>query len=497
MDTKHVDIAIIGAGICGISSAVHLRLHCPDKTFVILERRENTGGTWDLFRYPGIRSDSEMYIYGFEFKPWTDPKAIGEGASILAYLRETIAEYGLNPHIRLGSAVESAHFSSQSGLWTIKGVRNGEPFELTANWCFMCTGYYDYEKGYLPEFAGYDDFKGTIVHPQQWPENLDYLQKRVVVIGSGATAITLVPALANTGAAHVTMLQRTPTWMVSRPTEDRFEQRLQHRLPAKLAYRLIRFRSIWMQQTLYKFAQRWPKRIASTLVSRVRKQLTAGYDVEKHFIPPYKPWDQRLCLVSDGDLFEAINAGQVEVVTERIERFTEGGILLESGREVPADIIVTATGLLHKMMAGIDIQTDGKPFVIGTKIVYKGVLFDHTPNLAMWIGSGGGSLTLRADTVSTFMCRLLQHMERTGVSIATPTPAQPIEKTEYFIVSSAGYIQRTLDQMPLKGMRAPWRLGPNYTANRRLLRDGPIDDEIVFSNPVLRGDRHSSDRPVH
>lgn len=483
MDTEHFDIVIVGSGICGISAAVHLRTNCPEKRFIILEKRQSTGGTWDLFRYPGIRSDSEMYIYGFEFKPWTDPKAIGDGASILSYLRETIAENELEPFIRLGSTVESAHFSSRSGLWTIKGTRNGEPFTLTANWCFMCTGYYDYDKGYLPEFKGFDDFRGTIVHPQQWPEDLAYQQKRIVVIGSGATAITLVPALANGGADHVTMLQRTPTWMVSRPTQDPFALRLQRWLPAKLAYRLIRYRSIFMQQTLYKFAQKWPQRIARMLIARVGKQLGDGFDVEKHFTPPYKPWDQRLCLVSDGDLFAAINAGRVEVVTDHVERFTERGIMLKSGRELPADIIITATGLLHKMMAGVDIRIDGEAFVVGKKIVYKGTLFDHTPNLAMWIGSGGGSLTLRADMISGFICRLLKHMDRIGATIATPVPAQADQETEHFIVSSAGYIQRTLDQMPNKGMRAPWRLGPTYTANRRLLREGPIDDEIVFSQP--------------
>jgi cation diffusion facilitator CzcD-associated flavoprotein CzcO len=278
------------------------------------------------------------------------------------------------------------------------------------------------------------------------------------------------------------MLQRTPTWMVARPTEDKFALRLQRILPAKLAYRMIRYRSIFMQQTLYKFAQIWPQRIARMLISRVRDQLDANYDVERHFTPPYKPWDQRLCLVSDGDLFREINAGRVEVVTDQIERFTESGILLKSGRKLRADIVVTATGLLHKMMAGIDIRTDGVRFVAGKKLVYKGTMFDHTPNLAMWIGSGGGSLTLRADMISAYICRLLKHMDRIGAKVATPIPAQADQETEHFIVSSAGYIQRTLDQMPLKGMRPPWRLGPNYTANRKLLGDGPIDDEIVFSH---------------
>ena len=483
MTPEHFDVVVVGIGICGISAAVHLRQNCPDKNFVVLEKRQATGGTWDLFRYPGIRSDSEMYIYGFEFKPWTDPKAIGDGASILAYLRETIADYKLEERIRLGSTVESAHFSRQTGLWTIKGIRDGEPFEMTANWCFMCTGYYDYDKGYLPDFPGIADFSGKIVHPQEWPEDLEFQQKRIVVIGSGATAITLVPTLAKTGAKHVTMLQRTPTWMVSRPTEDKLSQRLQRWLPAKLAYRVIRYRSIFMQQTLYRFAQRWPQRIASMLIDRVRKELADGYDIERHFTPPYKPWDQRLCLVADGDLFEAINSGRVEVVTDHIERFTSDGILLKSGREISADIIITATGLLHKMMAGVDIRIDGEAFVVGTKIVYKGVMFDNTPNLAMWIGSGGGSLTLRADMISGFICRLLKHMDSIGATIATPVPAEANQETEYFIVSSAGYIQRTLDQMPKKGMRAPWRLGPTYTANRRLLRQGPIDDEISFTRP--------------
>lgn len=483
MAIEHVDIVIVGAGICGISSAVHLRNSCPGKEFVILERRQNTGGTWDLFRYPGLRSDSEMYIYGFEFKPWTDPSSIGDGAAILGYLRETIAENDLENRIRLGSCVKSAHFSSSTGLWTITGLRNGEPFELTARWCFMCTGYYDQDQGYLPDFEGADDFKGKIVHPQKWPEDLDYQHKRIVVIGSGATAITIIPALANSGADHVTMLQRTPTWMVSRPTQDKFALRLQRRLPAKLAYRLIRYRSILMQQTLYRLSQRWPERIARMLIARVSKQLGKDYDVGKHFTPPYRPWEQRLCLVSNGDLFEAINAGRVEVVTDHIERFTENGVLLKSGRQLSADIIITATGLLHKMLAGIDVRVDGKPFVVGTKLVYKGVMFDNTPNLAMWIGSGGGSLTLRADMVSAYMCRLLKHMDKIGAAIATPVPADADQEREYFIVSSAGYIQRTLDQMPQKGMRAPWRLGPNYTANRKLLRAGPIDDEIVFSRP--------------
>jgi monooxygenase len=483
---EHVDVLIVGAGISGIGAAVYLQKECPGKSYAILERRPNIGGTWDLFRYPGIRSDSDMYTLGFRFKPWTARKAIADAPSILAYLKETVAEYGIRDKIRHETRVEAASWSSETGLWTVKGTRGpgAEPFAMTATWYFNCTGYYNYDQGYLPDFKGMDRFKGQIVHPQHWPENLDYKGKRVVVIGSGATAVTVVPAMCDTGAGHVTMLQRTPTYMVSRPSEDWFALSLRKFLPAKLAYKITRYRNVLMQQFFFNLVRRRPQKSAERLIGMVRDELGVDYDIKTHFTPPYNPWEQRLCLVPDSDMFRVLRDGQADVVTDHIESFTENGLLLASGRELDADIVVTATGLNLQMLAGTDIRVDGKPMKVGEHVLYKGIMFNDVPNLAMWFGYTNASWTLKADLTSEYMCRLINHMDATGTRIATPVIDAADFELENFVDFSSGYFQRAWDRLPKSGTKLPWKLHQNYLKDVKLLRDGPITDAMVFSNPT-------------
>lgn len=481
---EHVDVLIVGAGISGIGAAVHLEKECPGKSYAILERRPNIGGTWDLFRYPGIRSDSDMYTLGFRFKPWTARKAIADAPSILSYLKETVEEYGIRDKIRHGMQVLSASWSTETGLWTVKGVRGeGEAFELTCNWYFNCTGYYNYDQGYQPDFAGADNFKGTIVHPQHWPENLDYKGKRVIVIGSGATAVTVVPAMIDTGAGHVTMLQRTPTYMVSRPSEDWFALGLRKIMPGKLAYRITRYRNVLLQQFIFNRVRKHPEKSAERLIGMLKDELPDGYDIKTHFTPPYNPWEQRLCLVPDSDMFRVIRDGQADIVTDHIDRFTEKGILLKSGKELEADIIVTATGLNLQLLSGIDITVDGKPFKVGESVLYKGIMFNDLPNLAMWFGYTNASWTLKADLTSEYMCRLINHMDATGSKIATPRIDDPNFELENFVDFSSGYFQRAFDRLPKSGTKVPWKLHQNYLKDIKLLRNGPITDAMEFSNP--------------
>ncbi len=482
MATEHVDVLIIGAGISGIGAAVHLQKECPTKSYAILEQRPAIGGTWDLFRYPGIRSDSDMYTLGFRFKPWTSRKAIADAPSILGYLNETVTEYGLKRHIRHGSKVERASWSSETGLWTVTGKRDGQPFAITCNFYFNCTGYYNYENGYRPEFAGAADFKGQIIHPQHWPETLDYAGKRVIVIGSGATAVTIVPAMCDRGAGHVTMLQRTPTYMVSRPSEDWFALGMQRILPTKLAYRVTRYRNVLLQQFVFNLARKRPKKVAKKLLDGVATELP-GHDIKTHFTPPYNPWEQRLCLVPDSDMFRVIRDGQADVVTDQIDRFTENGIVLKSGKALEADIIVTATGLNLQMLAGVDISVDGKAFEVGKSVLYKGIMFNNTPNLAMWFGYTNASWTLKADLTSEYMCRLINHMDAQGQKICTPTISDPDFEVENFVDFSSGYFQRAWDSLPKSGTKVPWKLHQNYLKDVQLLRNGPVTDAVVFSNP--------------
>lgn len=481
MAVEHVDVLIVGAGISGIGAAVHLQKLCPGKTFAIMERRDNFGGTWDLFRYPGIRSDSDMYTLGFRFKPWTARKAIADAPSIMTYLGETVEEYDLKKHIRFNHHVKRANWSSETATWTVEGTigENGAPMTITCNMLLMCSGYYNYDQGYTPDFEGRDAFEGTIVHPQHWPENLDYKGKKVIVIGSGATAVTLVPAMADTGAGHVTMLQRTPTYMVSRPAEDAFALGLRKFLPAKLAYAVTRWRNVLMQQFMFRVLRKRPEKSAERLIGMVKELLPEGFDIGKHFTPPYKPWDQRLCLVPDSDFFNAIKDGRASVVTDHIDRFTEKGILLKSGEELEADIIVTATGLNMQMLSGLESYVDGVPFKPGEHILYKGTMFNDVPNLIMWFGYTNASWTLKADLTSEYACRVINHLDATGKKIAVPrTKGKKIE-LDSFVDFSSGYFTRAESQLPKQGKEFPWKLHQNYGKDIQLLRYGSLDDEAM------------------
>lgn len=474
MDVQHVDVLIVGAGLSGIGSACHLKIHCPAKSYAILEGRDAIGGTWDLFRYPGVRSDSDMFTLGYSFRPWTESKAIADGAAILNYVRETAAEYDVDRHIKFGHQAKAASWSSADARWTVEAEAGGKVVRFTTNFLFMCTGYYDYVAGYAPEFAGAERFAGRIVHPQHWPADLDYAGKRVVVIGSGATAVTLVPAMAGT-AAHVTMLQRSPTYVVARPAEDGFANALRRRLPAKLAYGLTRWRNVLFQMYFYGLSRRRPARVKQEILKLATAWLGPDYDVATHFSPRYNPWDQRLCLVPDGDLFVALRRGTASVVTDTIEQFTETGIKLHSGAELPADIIVTATGLAMKLMSGLQVAVDGERIDLSRTMSYKGMMSSDVPNLAAAFGYTNASWTLKSDLTAAYVCRLLKYMDRHGYAQATPK-RDPAVAEAPFLTFSSGYVQRALDQLPRQGTTKPWKLYQNYALDLVTLRFGALDD---------------------
>ncbi len=478
--TEHVDVVIVGAGISGISAAWHLQDRCPSKSFLMLERRENLGGTWDLFSYPGIRSDSDMFTLGFRFKPWTSEKAIADGPSILSYLKETVREYGIDKHIRYGHRVVAAEWSSADNQWTVRVEADGQTKDITCSFLFACSGYYNYDEGYSPEFPGADDFTGTIVHPQHWPEDLDYTGKRIVVIGSGATAVTLIPALANSGAGHVTMLQRSPTYIGSLPDVDPFAVRMNKLLPAKAAYVANRWKSIVFQAVQYRLARRFPNFMRKQLMTMAQRRLPEGYDVDKHFGPSYRVWDERLCLAPNGDLFRAIRKGQAEVVTDTIERFTATGIKLASGQELRADIIVTATGLNLQLFGGAEIVKDGAPLDLNTTMAYKGMMLSGVPNMAFTIGYTNASWTLKADLVSEFVCRVLNYMDSQGYDRVAPSQPPADVEERPLMDFTPGYVLRALDRLPKAGSRAPWRLKQNYLLDLRLIRRGKVDDEALI-----------------
>ena len=481
---EHFDVLIVGAGISGIGAACHLRANCPDKSFLILEGRPNLGGTWDLFRYPGIRSDSDMYTLGYAFKPWTNAKAIADGPAILTYLHETVDENGLAPHIRYQRQAKAASWSTAEARWTVEiACRDtGAVERVTCNFLFMCSGYYNYEAGYTPEFEGVEAFRGRIVHPQKWTDDIDYSGKRVVVIGSGATAVTLVPEMAKQ-AGHVTMLQRSPTYVVSRPAEDKIANSLRRHLPAKLAYGITRWKNVLLGMALYKLARSRPEKVKGKIVEAARGALGPDYDVETHFTPRYNPWDQRVCLVPDGDLFHAIRDGQASVVTDRIARFTENGILLESSKELPADLVVTATGLSLQLMSDIALSVDGKPADASKALNYKGMMFSGIPNLASTFGYTNASWTLKADLTALYVCRLLQHMDRRGWRQCTPMLDDPSVTEEPFLDFTSGYVQRALEKFPRQGSKKPWKLYQNYVLDVFALKWGKVDDgTMVFSN---------------
>jgi monooxygenase len=477
--SEHLDVVIVGAGISGISAAWHLQDRCPAKSYAILERRENLGGTWDLFKYPGIRSDSDMFTLGFRFKPWTSEKAIADGPSIMAYLKETVAEYGIDKHIRYSHKVVSADWSDADNRWHLVVDRAGEEVEMTASFLFAASGYYNYDEGYTPEFAGREDFAGTIIHPQHWPEDLDYAGKRIVVIGSGATAVTLIPALANSGAGHVTMLQRSPTYIGALPDVDPFTVATNKRLPAKAAYVLNRWKSILFQSAQYRISRRFPNFMRKQLMTMAQRRLPEGYDVKKHFGPKYNPWDERLCLAPNGDLFKTIKSGKADVVTDTIDRFTETGIRLSSGEELAADIIVTATGLNLQLFGGAAIKRNGVPVELNDTMAYKGMMLTHMPNMAFTIGYTNASWTLKADLVSEFFCRVLNYMDEKGFDTVEPQhPGNSVDERP-LMDFTPGYVLRALDYLPKAGHVAPWRLKQNYLLDLRLIRRGKVDDAAL------------------
>jgi monooxygenase len=474
---EHYDVLIVGAGLSGIGAACHLRRNCPDHGFALLEARDSLGGTWDLFRYPGIRSDSDMYTLGYSFKPWTNPQAIADGPSILDYLRETAEEYGLTDLIRYRHRVVSAAWCSDSATWTL-AVRRGdddEPVTMSCNFLLSCSGYYDYAQGYTPVFEGQDDFTGRLVHAQHWPEDLDYRDRKVVVIGSGATAVTLVPELAKQAASTV-MLQRSPTYIASIPSRDSLAERLRGHLPAGVVYRLTRWKRVLWQMYVYDMSRRKPRQVKRYLLEQVRRELGPDYDVDTHFTPDYNPWDQRLCAVPDSDMFEVIRDGRAEVVTDHIARFTPGGILLTSGRELAADIVVLATGLNMLFMGDISLEVDGHAIDPSEQFVYRGALLSNVPNLAQVFGYTNASWTLKADLTADYVCRLLNHMRRSGTHqvLARLEPGEVVE--EPILALNAGYILRARDRFPKQGTESPWRVYQNYILDLLSLRFSSLRD---------------------
>jgi cation diffusion facilitator CzcD-associated flavoprotein CzcO len=486
ISVEHVDVLIVGAGLSGIGAAHHLQAAFPGKSYRILEARDAIGGTWDLFRYPGVRSDSDMQTLGYRFRPWTQAEAIADGPSILSYVRDTAAQAGIDRRILFGHRVRAASWSSAEARWTVEASRgaDGQSVRFSCGFLFVCSGYYRYDEGYTPRFDGIERFGGQVVHPQHWPENLDYAGKRVVVIGSGATAVTLVPAMTDK-AAHVTMLQRSPTYIISVPSKDPIANGLRKLIGNRLSYPVARWKNVLLQTSIYQLSRRRPQLIKNMIRSGLKRQLPDDYDVDTHFKPRYQPWDQRLCLVPDGDLFRAIRRGQVSVVTDEIEGFTGSGITLASGRQLDADIIVTATGLNLLLIGGMSLSVDGEPVDLPDRLAYKGMMISGVPNFAFTVGYTNASWTLKADLVSEYVCRLLRYMDARGYRQCVPENDDPTLQTRPLLDFAAGYVQRSIHKLPKNGSRAPWQLGMNYAQDLLTLRHGRIRDSAMrFSAPV-------------
>ena len=515
MTIEHFDVLVVGAGLSGIGAGYHLQTRCPDRSYAILEGRDSSGGTWDLFRYPGIRSDSDMYTLGFAFRPWEEAKAIADGPAILKYVRDTASEHGIDRKIRFGHRVKRASWSTEDARWTLEvqlapkttssspprgGTRSawGDPAPteraetnesvfLSCNFLFMCSGYYRYAEGYTPEFAGRERYTGRIVHPQNWTDDIDYAGKRVVVIGSGATAVTLVPELAKK-AAHVTMLQRSPTYVVARPSEDGMANWLRRHLPSQLAYGITRWKRVLLGMYFFNLCRRNPARAKQLIRGGVRAWLGPDYDIDTHFTPRYNPWEQRLCLVPDGDLFRAIRSQRASVVTDPIETFTETGLKLKSGTELEADLIVTATGLNLQVLGGLKLDVDGERVDMARTLSYKGMMYSGVPNLASSFGYTNASWTLKCDLTCEYVCRLLNHMKKRGLRQCTPRITDPTVTEEPWVDFSSGYLQRSLHEFPKQGSKAPWKLRQNYARDLLTLRYGKVDDgAMAFSNPASTG----------
>ncbi len=484
--TEKFDVLVVGAGISGIGAGYHLQKKCPGASYVILEGRDKIGGTWDLFKYPGIRSDSDMYTLGFRFKPWKEQEAIADAPSILNYLNETVEQFNIKEKIRFGKYVRNATWSSSSSSWTVdvEDKSTNEITQLSCNFIFMCSGYYSYKEGYTPEFKGIEDFKGDVIHPQEWDENYDYSGKKVVVVGSGATAVTLVPEMAKK-AGHVTMLQRSPTYVVSAPEKDKMANNLRKYLPLKLSYLIIRWRNILRQQYYFRLCRKYPQGVKRAIIREVKKALGSDYDVEKHFTPDYNPWEQRMCLVPDGDLFDQIRKGNASVVTDHIEKFTEKGILLKSGKEIITDIIITATGLNLEMLSNINLTVDNKPIDISQTITYKGMMYSGIPNFASTFGYTNASWTLGADLTSEYVCRVINHMKKKNYNVVCPENDGNVETDPDYLNLTSGYIKRAQHIFPQQGKESPWRNNQNFLKDVFQIRYGRIDDgEITFSKSI-------------
>lgn len=470
--SNHYDVVIIGAGLSGIGAAYYLQKYCPERTYKILEMRDSIGGTWDYFKYPGLRSDSDMYTFGYSFKPWKNPKAIADGASILAYIKETAAENQIDQHIQYNQKVHQVAWSTDDAAWTID-VESEESY--SCNFLFACSGYYNYEEGYTPKFEGRDLFKGTIIHPQKWPEGYDYSDQNIVVIGSGATAVTLVPELAKK-AAHVTMLQRSPTYIANMPEQDVLANVLKKILPAKAAYFIARWKNILVSMAFFNLCRKFPKTLKKVIVGGAKKALNDDIDALTHFNPRYNPWDERLCAVPDNDLFESLNEGGSSVVTDHIDRFDESGVVLKSGKKLEADMIVTATGLKMELFAGIKMIVDGREINAPDHFVYRGMMFSDVPNFAQFVGYTNASWTLKSDLTGMYACRLLNHMKEHGLKKVTPRNTDDSMEREPIIDFSSGYVKRALDILPKQGTKKPWKLYQNYIKDYFSLRYSKLSD---------------------